>query len=63
MITIGETKRLTNLVSHLNGLKVEVVEIDEDEEGVTITVRLLERPIKSAYRIGDLISVHAYELR
>lgn len=63
MVQPGNILRLQNLNGLFNGLKVCVETITNDEEGENIEVKLLEAPLDRAYRVGDVISVHRYQLK
>lgn len=59
----GSIMVLTNLNGMLNGLKVSINTIEEDDEGTTFEVKLLEVPTDTCYKVGDVISVHRYEIK
>ena len=62
-LKVGDKKITTELTSALNDLQVEITEIEQDDEGVAVTVKLLQTHANTAYRIGDEICIHPYELR
>lgn len=63
LLNVGDKRKIISSIPTLNGLQCEITKMKYEDEGITVTVKLLENKPASVWRIGDELDLHPYDLK